>query len=106
MLLPHEPYVFAADGTDRLLAWRRGTGDSVWSSDRLRFRQLSAPVMFGNSVAFGDLEGQVHLVSRDKGELQQRVATDGSAIVAPLLRVGNTLVAVTRAGSVFGLRTE
>jgi hypothetical protein len=36
----------------------------------------------------------------------QRVATDGSAIMGKPMIVGQTLVVVTRAGSVFGFRSE
>jgi outer membrane protein assembly factor BamB len=98
-------FVFGADGSDRLTAWRRSTGDLQWSSDRLRYRELSAPVTLGSVVVFGDGEGHVHFLSRDKGEVRQRLSTDSSGISAPLLRVGQTLVAVTRAGAVYGFRT-
>jgi outer membrane assembly lipoprotein YfgL len=99
-------YVYAADASDRITVWKRATGDAVWSSERLRYRGLSAPLALGGAVAFGDLEGQVHFLSRDKGELLLRLPTDGSPIAAPLVRAGLTLLAYTRAGSVFAFRPE
>ena len=87
-------------------AWRRSSGDVAWSSDRLRHRGLSAPLSLGSTVVFGDAEGWLHLLSRDRGETLLRLPTDGSAIVAPLVRSGLTVLAVTRAGNVFAFRPE
>lgn len=99
-------YVFAADGGDRLAAWRQGSGDSVWTSERLRFRGLSAPVVTDKAVVFGDAEGFVHFLSRDRGELLQRLPTDGGAIVSPLVREGRHVIALTSKGGVFALWAE
>ena len=99
-------YVFAADSSDRVGAWKRASGDPVWISEKLRFRTLSAPVVAGTTVVVGDGEGFLHFLSRDKGEFLLRVPTDGSAIAAPLLRSGQTLLALTRKGTVHALRPE
>lgn len=99
-------YVFAADGGDRLSAWRQASGDSVWTSERLRFRGLSAPVVTDKAVVFGDSEGYVHFLSRERGELLLRLPTDGGAIAAPLVRVGAQIIAITRKGGVFAFRAD
>lgn len=99
-------YVFAADGGDRLAAWRQGSGDSAWTSERLRFRGLSAPVVTDKAVVFGDSEGFVHFLSRERGDLLQRLPTDGGAIALPLVRAGNHVIAVTRKGGVFAFWAE
>lgn len=99
-------YVYAADASDRITAWKRATGDAVWSSERLRYRVLSAPLALGGAVAFGDVEGQIHFLSRDKGETLLRLPTDGSPIGVPLVRAGLTLLAHSRAGGVFAFRPE
>lgn len=98
--------IVAGDGGDRLSAWRTASGDSVWTSERLRFRGLSTPVVTDKAVVFGDAEGYVHFLSRDRGELLQRLPTDGGAIVAPLVKAGNTVIALTRKGGVYALRSE
>jgi outer membrane assembly lipoprotein YfgL len=99
-------YVYAADASDRITAWKRATGDTAWTSERLRYRELSAPMALGGAVAFGDVEGQIHFLSRDKGETLLRLPTDGSPIAVPLVRAGLTLLAHTRAGGVFAFRPE
>jgi hypothetical protein len=47
------------------------------------------------------LQGFVHLIAREDGRALGRLATDGTAIVAAPVLVGQTLVVVTRAGGVF-----
>ncbi|HEU4460227.1 MAG TPA: outer membrane protein assembly factor BamB [Methylibium sp.] len=99
-----EDMVFAADATDRISAWKRSTGDVVWASDALLYRELSSPLVAAKVVVFGDLEGQVHFLDRENGTTLLRLPTDGSAVTAPPVRVGNTIVVVTRRGGVFAFR--
>jgi hypothetical protein len=54
----------------------------------------------------GDAQGYVHFLARQDGALMGRTATDGSAIVAAPVLVGDTLVVVTRNGGVFGFRPD
>lgn len=98
--------LFGTEGDGRVLAWRRSDGERVWSVDRLRFRGLTAPLVIGRSVAVGDAQGYVHFLSREDGAPMGRVATDGSAVVAAPVLVGDTLVVVTRNGGVFGFRPD
>ena len=90
----------------KIVAWRRSDGENLWTSERLRYRSLSAPLLVGRSVAIGDDSGTLHFLSRDDGSPLNRMPTDGSAVlVAPVL-VGNTVVAVTQRGGIFGFRPE
>ncbi len=93
-----------ADGT--VLAWRRADGERAWSTDRLHYRGLTAPLVAGRSVAIGDSTGFVHLLSREDGSLLNRLPTDGSAIAAAPVLAGSTLVAVTHNGGVYGFQPE
>ena len=89
-----------------LIAWRRSNGEPAWTSDRLRYRGLTAPLAIGRSVAVGDATGLVHFLSRQDGSLLTRMPTDGSPIVAAPVLAGNTLVVVTQNGGVFGFRPD
>jgi outer membrane protein assembly factor BamB len=93
-----------ADGT--VMAWKRADGERVWSVDRLRYRNLTAPLVAGRSVVVGDLAGFVHLLSRDDGSLLNRLPTDGSPIAAAPILVGSTLIVVTQNGGVYGFQPE
>jgi outer membrane assembly lipoprotein YfgL len=93
-----------ADGT--VIAWKRTDGERVWSSERLRLRGLTAPLVAGRSVVIGDATGFIHLLSREDGSLLNRLTTDGSAISAAPVLAGNTLVAVTHNGGIYGFQPE
>jgi outer membrane protein assembly factor BamB len=97
-----ERLVVGTETDGRVVAWRRDNGERAWVHDQLLHRTLSAPVVIGSSVALGDSNGNVHVLSRDDGKLMARLATDGSAIAAAPVIVGNTMVVVTRAGGVYG----
>ncbi|HSV35958.1 MAG TPA: outer membrane protein assembly factor BamB [Ramlibacter sp.] len=94
--------VFGTESDGKVVAWRRENGERAWVSDRLLHRGLTAPLALGRSVVIGDSTGFVHMLSRDDGSLLNRLATDGSAVVAAPVAAGNTLVVVTRSGGVHG----
>ncbi|MGY0193623.1 PQQ-binding-like beta-propeller repeat protein [Leptothrix sp. BB-4] len=96
----------AADGSDRISAWKASTGDLLWSHERLRNRGLSAPLISGSTVVFGDFEGWLHFYGRERGDSLLRLPTDGSGIAVPLVRSGTTLLAITKSGGVHAFRPE
>ena len=98
--------VFGAESDGKLVAWRRSDGEKLWTSEKLRFRGLSAPVFAGRALAVGDSEGFVHFLSPKDGALLARVASDGSPIALAPVWVEDTLVAVTQRGTVIGFRPE
>ncbi len=98
--------VVGAESDGRVVAWRRSDGEKLWTSEKLRFRGLSAPVVAGRAVAVGDFEGFVHFLSPKDGALLARVASDGSPIALAPVWVEDTLVVVTQRGTVIGFRPE
>jgi outer membrane assembly lipoprotein YfgL len=101
-----EQFVFGADATDRITAWKTATGEVAWQSEKLLYRGLGAPLATQKAVVFGDGEGVVHFLSRDKGETMLRLTTDGSAIAAAPVVSGNTMLVVTRNGGLYAFRPE
>lgn len=102
----HTQAVFGTEADGRVIAWRRATGDKLWSVDTLRFRGLTAPAMAGRAVVLGDNTGLLHVLSAEDGSPLNRLTTDGSPIAAAPVLVGETLVAVTRQGGIFGFKPE
>ena len=98
--------LFGTESDGTVLSWRRSDGERGWTTDRLRYRGLTAPLLAGRSLAIGDATGFIHLLSREDGSLLNRLATDGSAIAATPVLAGNTLIAVTRGGNVYGFQPE
>jgi outer membrane assembly lipoprotein YfgL len=98
--------VYGVDDTGRLVAWRQADGESRWTVDSLRYRQLSAPLILGRSVVVGEEDGTVHLLSKADGSALTRVSTDGSAIAVTPVDAAGTLLVVTRKGGVFGFQLQ
>jgi outer membrane assembly lipoprotein YfgL len=101
-----EELIFGADASDRIVAWKADNGETVWSSERMLLRGLSAPASIGPAVAFGDFEGYVHFLDRKDGQPLLRLATDGSAVVGKPALSGTTLLVVTRNGGLFAFRPQ
>lgn len=99
-------FLFGTESDGVVQAWRRSDGERAWAIDALKYRNLTAPLVVGRSIAVGDFAGLIHLLSRDNGALLNRLTTDGSAIAAAPALAGNTLIAVTRNGGVFGFVPE
>jgi outer membrane protein assembly factor BamB len=93
--------VVSTESDGRVKAWSRGTGDLLWSSDKLIYRGLSAPLLVGNSVIVGDADGYVHVMNKASGDFTARFKTDGGAIVAAPIVVGNMVVVATAKGGIY-----
>jgi outer membrane protein assembly factor BamB len=96
--------VYGTESDGRVSAWGRKDGEKAWTLERYRFRALSAPVVAGRALIFGDDSGNLHFVSKEDGAPLNRIVTDDSGLsVAPVL-VGKTLLAVSRRGSIYAFR--
>lgn len=101
-----ETRVFGVESDSRLRAWDRRDGQVLWSREEYRFRQLSGPRVWGPAIAYGDAQGQLHLIDRADGRTLQRLSTDGSAISTRPVVAARTLVTVNRSGLVTGWRFD
>ncbi|MBZ0104197.1 MAG: outer membrane protein assembly factor BamB [Sulfuricella denitrificans] len=95
--------LYVSDIRGAVHALDKSSGSSLWKQDKLFNRRLSAPVVIGKHVAVADLEGYVHFLSREDGSFAARAATDGSAIAATPLSLGQSLLVQTRNGGLFSL---
>ena len=98
--------LFGTESNGTVVAWQRADGKRAWTSERLQFRKLTAPLLLGRSVVIGDDAGLVHLLSRADAAPLNRLDTDGSGIAAAPVAAGDTLVVVTRKGGVYGFRPD
>ena len=98
--------LFGTESDGKVIAWNNANGERLWVTEQLLNRSLSAPAVMDKAVAVGDSTGLVHFLSKADGSSLNRLPTDGSALAAPPVVVGNTLVAVTRNGGVFGFVVE
>ena len=98
--------LYVSDARGAVHALDKSSGASLWKQDKLFNRRLSAPVVSGKYVAVADVEGYVHFLSREDGSFAARAATDGSAIAATPLALGQNLLLQTRNGGLFSLATQ
>ena len=79
-------------------AFDRNTGAPLWENTELAYRQLTNPVLIGNYIAVGDLDGVVHLLSPNTGEIVSRTSTKGALLT--LQSTANTLLTQSDSGQV------
>lgn len=89
--------VFVAKTDGKLVAYDLSTGQLVWENDSLLNRQLSNPVMLGSDLVVGDLDGVLHLLDPNSGQLVGRSKTSGE--VRSLRVIDNQLYVSTRKGA-------
>ncbi len=94
-------YVNMASGTVEGVDER--SASALWSNDALARRQLSAPEVFSSYVAFGDLEGYLHLVSQVDGRFVGRTRIDSDGLRARPVVVGDWLYAYGNGGKLVAL---
>ncbi len=90
--------VIATSLDGKVVAYDRLSGETLWESDELAYRELTNPVMIGNYIAVGDLDGVVHLFNPASGTIVSRVETKGA--LSSLKVVGNRLMTQSKSGQV------
>jgi outer membrane protein assembly factor BamB len=99
-------YLYVSDAQGAVHALDKNSGASIWKQDKLLHRRLSAPVVKGEHVAVADLEGYVHLLAREDGSFAGRSATDGGAIAAAPVLLGQDILVQSRNGGLFSLAVQ
>lgn len=98
--------VFGTESDGRLGAWSRKDGEKLWTLERYRFRNLTAPLVAGRSLVLGDDAGNLHVLSKTDGAPLNRIMTDDSGLFAAPVLAGKTLLVVSRRGTVYAYRPE
>ena len=88
-------YVAQADG--KITAYALTTGEQLWQNDQLLNRQLSNPVVLGQDLVVGDLDGVLHLIDPNSGQIVGRSKTSGE--VRSLRVIDGQLYVSTRKGA-------
>lgn len=82
----------------KVIAYDRNSGETLWESEELAYRHLTNPVMIGNYIAVGDLDGVVHLFDPASGKIVSRVQTKGA--LSSLQVQGSRLMTQSTSGQV------
>ncbi|WP_025643722.1 MULTISPECIES: outer membrane protein assembly factor BamB [unclassified Psychrobacter] len=90
--------VVATSLEGKVVAYDRRTGEVLWESEELAYRKLTNPVMIGDYIAVGDLDGIVHLFDPATGTIVSRVETKGA--LSSLQVDGSRLMTQSKSGQV------
>ena len=90
--------VIATSLDGKVVAYNRSNGEVLWESEELAYRHLTNPVMIGNYIAVGDLDGVVHLFDPAGGKIVSRVQTKGA--LSSLQVQGSRLMTQSTSGQV------
>ena len=88
--------VFVAQDDGKLKAFDLATGQELWQNEQLLNRNLSNPVLLGQQLVVGDLDGVLHLIDPNTGTIIGRSKTNGE--VRTLRVIDNQLFVATRKG--------
>ncbi len=96
--------VFAIAANGEVWALDRRTGGSLWKIDLLAHRMLSTPVLVGDFLVVGDLEGYLHVVERSSGELAARTQLGDAGFGSGLISVDGVVYAQNNDGALGAYR--
>ena len=95
-------YVSQANGSVYALDY--SSGKTFWKQDDLLNRQLSAPLSLGDKIVVGDVEGYIHILSREDGSFIGRIRIGDSPVMPQLTELGSGgLLAQTREGDLYAI---
>jgi outer membrane protein assembly factor BamB len=95
-------YVSTSDG--EVVKIGRRTGVEMWRQKVLSHRRLSAPALLGGHVVVADLDGYVHFLDVEKGELAARIGSGGERVTAAPVVVGDEVLVINDEGDLSAFR--
>jgi outer membrane protein assembly factor BamB len=101
---------YVTDEASNVVAMTRASGATIWKTDKMAYRHMTAPASVGRAIVVGDYRGFVHWLSREDGSLIARTTTDGSTLtIAPVSFSAGSQPAVlfqTPSGNLFAFATD
>ena len=98
--------VYSSDERSYVWALDRYSGATLWKQDKLQSRNLTRPVLFGDYLLVGDMQGYLHVLSRFDGRFIARVSVgddellDDGILVAPVV-TDDTIFVSTKNGMLY-----
>jgi outer membrane protein assembly factor BamB len=97
-------YVTSEDG--KVVAYKETSPDKVWTSDLLKFRRLSTPVTFQETVVVADFEGYLHFLSQIDGSMMAREKIDSDGEMGYMVAVDDMLYVYSHSGELYAFRIK
>lgn len=99
-------YLYVTDDRGAVHALDRSNGTSYWKQDRFFLRNLTVPLPLGRQVVAGDVQGFVHVMDRESGNLVGRIATDSSGVGAAIAALPEGMLVQTRNGGLYAIALQ
>lgn len=97
--------LYVTDSHDVLWAFDRYNGQVKWKQAAFKARNLTEPVLMGNTLVVGDRLGYLHLLSTQTGEVIGRTELSAGIDISPAV-FGNTLYVLTTNGQLTALNLQ
>tara|TARA_A100001035_G_scaffold145823_1_gene114660 strand:- start:1285 stop:2463 length:1179 start_codon:yes stop_codon:yes gene_type:complete len=92
--------IIAVTNDDEIIAFDAINGAEIWKNSNFKFRRLTSPIIYENYLYFGDVEGYLHKVNPETGDIVGLEDTKLKA-VTQIEAYANKLFAQDVAGSVY-----
>lgn len=92
--------LFVTTANGEVLAINPANGSEIWKSDSFKFRRLTSPFVYNQTVIFSDLDGYLHFLDVKNGKYLARRLPDEEGVMGELNTIGEKLVVLTRSGDV------
>ena len=99
-------YLYLSDESSDVWALEQRNGASLWKQTELHQRQLSAPVIYKNSLVVGDFEGYLHWLSQYDGHQLGRIQISDGPISAKPVVVDDVLYVYTQDGTLAAVTSD
>ena len=97
--------VLISDKNGDVWALDRNNGTSLWKQNVLEHRQLTSPVVHGDYAVVGDLEGYLHWIRLDTGDVAGRTRIERAAVRGtPQVSAEGVLYALSNEGKLVAYR--
>jgi outer membrane protein assembly factor BamB len=99
-----EDNLYVSDDRSHVFSLDRLAGSANWEQEELAGRSLTAPARAGDFVVVGDVEGYLHWLSREDGQLAARVRLDDERIMAAPLVIDDVVIVYSSGGTLGAYR--
>ncbi|MFM2397171.1 MAG: hypothetical protein RLZZ144_421 [Pseudomonadota bacterium] len=96
-------YLYLTDSNGVVMALDKLSGNTLWKSEALRLRGVSAPFASDTHIVAADDDGYLHVFGKEDGQLMARLRTDGSEIISTPIPLEDGLLVQTAKGELYSL---
>ncbi|MDH5387936.1 MAG: outer membrane protein assembly factor BamB [Gammaproteobacteria bacterium] len=101
--------IYSSDERSHVWALDRFSGATLWKQEKLQARYLTRPVLFGDYLIVGDVDGYLHLLSKFDGHFIARVLVGGNddedfsdnSILVPPVVTDDAIIVTTSNGLLY-----